>query len=294
MSCYEKNPEESPMKKTVEDYQKEIKSIQNELECWKKNGEVKSDVVKRQQDILDKTLLDLPVGYIPNHTYENIPSRVEYYVEAHSILEKESEAKDELIEKLRTEKAKAVNDHLLLQVYAEEDAKTLQSLEKAIKTHYDYYKGFAAKKHLSSIEMLDTLFSLCNHVDTKENEHPVNDNRKLHGELAKCIKDSENIENECNRYKAALEEIVKRPRKSDTCKLIAQQALGLLSDDDYQPELLIEENLALKIKIEDLQAVIDSELLDKVFPNKVNPYIALKDCGEYWDYHHEQHCKAHL
>lgn len=142
-------------------------------------------------------------------------------------------------EKLRTEKTKAVNDYLLLQVYAEEDAETLQSLEEAIKTHYDYYKGFAANRYLSPIQMLDALFALC-----------VADDR----------------ENESSRYKAALEEIVKRPRKSETCRLIAQQALGLLNDDCQQPELLIEENLALKIKIEDLQAVIDSELIDRVFP----------------------------
>jgi hypothetical protein len=348
------------MEKTVEDYQKEIIELQNELKYCKNNNDIQSDVLKRQWGILDKTLFELPVGYITNHTYENIPSRVEYYVEAHSILEKESEAKDELIEKLRTEKAKAVNDHLLLQVYAEEDAETLQSLEKAIKTHYDYYKGFAAKKHLSSVEMLDALFSLCNHVDSKENEHLVNDNRKLHGELAKLVKrinDADAKENERDHYKAeesarykaaldeneylleqlealkdksrlfksaqdgqeylrclhqrgnkhqsvglwvedavaykaALEEIVKRPRKSETCKLIAQQALGLLSDDDYQPELLMEENLALKMKIEDLQAVIDSKLLNKVFPDKVNPLMSCHNCGEYWDYHHEQHCKA--
>ena len=127
-----------------------------------------------------------------------------------------------------------------MQVYAEEDAETLQSLEKAIKTHYDYYKGFAAKKHLSSIQMLDALFSLCDTHDAKENESA--------------------------HYKAALEEIIKRPRKSETCRLIAQQALGLLNDDRQQPELLMEENLRLKIKIEDLQAVIDSELLNKVFP----------------------------
>lgn len=146
-------------------------------------------------------------------------------------------------EKLHDEKTKAVNDYLLLQVYAEEDAETLQSLEKVIKTHYEYYSGFAAKKHLSSIQMLDTLFKsnlVYNHVDSKENE--------------------------CARYKAALEEIIKRPRRSETCKLIAQQALGLLNDDEHQPELLIEENLRLKIKIEDLQAVIDGELLNKVFP----------------------------
>ena len=271
MTCFEKNHAQANMEKTIEDYQKEIIELQNELKYCKNNNDIQSDVLKRQWDILDKTLFELPVGYIPNHTYENIPSRVEYYVEAHSILEKESEAKDELIEKLRTEKAKAVNDHLLLQVYAEEDAKTLQSLEKAIKTHYDYYKGFAAKKHLSSIQMLDALFSLCDAHDAKENEHLINDNRKLHGELAKLVKrinDADAKENERDHYKAALEEIIKRPRRSETCRLIAQQALGLLNDDRQQPELLMEENLALKIKIEDLQAVIDSELLNNVFADK--------------------------
>ena len=261
MSCFEKNHAQANMEKTIEDYQKEINALQatvngdgynikrlseeneklrNELQCWKNNGEVKSGVVQRQREILDKTLFQLPVGNITQHTYENIPSRVADLV-----------------------KKEATSASLAAWV-AEE---SLQSLEEAIKTHYDYYKGFAAKKHLSSIEMLDALLPLCV-ADFKENKSA--------------------------HYKAALEEITKRPRKSETCRLIALQALGLLNDDECQPELLIEENLKLKMKIEDLQAVIDSTLLDRVFPDKVNTLMQCKDCGEYWDYHHEQHCKANV
>ena len=220
-----------------------------------------------ENSILDRILVELPVSNVTSHTYENIPERVAYYV-------KESAELGEIVEKLYDEKTKAVNDYLLLQVYAEEDAETLQSLEKAIKTHYDYYKGFAAKKHLSSIQMLDALFSLCV-ADSKQNESLVDDNSKdesgskkfqsvaqllnyLHPEIAS------NQAEECARYKAALEEIVKRPRRSETCRLIAQQALGVLNDDHHQPELLMEENLRLKIRIEDLQAMIDNELLNKM------------------------------
>ena len=274
MSCYEKNPEESPMKKTVEDYQKEIIELQNELKYCKNNNDVQSDVLKRQWDILDKTLFELPAGSIAQHTYENIPDRVKYYVKENVKYEKEA------------------TDASLAAWVAEE---ALEVLEESIKTHYEYYAGFEANKNLTSFQMLDTLFkskSAYNHADSKENEHLINDNRKLHGELAKCIKDSENIENERDHYKAALEEIVKRPIRSETCKLIAQKALGRLNDDEYQPELLIEENLALKMKIEDLQTVINEKILDKVFHKKANPLTCCPDCGEYWDYHHEQHCKA--
>jgi hypothetical protein len=250
MTCFEKEPTESTMEKTIEEYQKEIKSLQNELQCYKKNGDIQSDVLKRQWDILDKILFELPVGNITTHTYENIPERIADLVKENAKCEKEA------------------TDASLATWVTEE---SLESLERAIKTHYEYYSGFAANKNLSSFQMLDTLFKsnlMYNHVDIKENE--------------------------CNQYKTALEEIVKRPRKSETCKLIAQQALGLLNDDEYQPELLIEENLALKMKIEDLQAVIDSKLLNKVFTDKVNPLICCPDCGEYRDYHHEEHCKANL
>ena len=279
-----------------------------------------------ENSILDRILLELPASNVTSHTYENIPERVAYYV-------KESAELGEIVEKLHDEKTKAVNDYLLLQVYTEEDAETLQSLEKAIKTHYEYYKGFAAKKHLSSIQMLDALFSLCV-ADSKQNESLVDDNSKdesgskkfqsvaqllnyLHPEIAsnqaeesarykaaldeneylleqlEALKDKSRLFKSAQdgqeylrclhqrgnkhqsvgfwvedavAYKAALEEIVKRPRKSETCKLIAQKALGLLNDEVYQPELLMEENLKLKMKIEDLQAVIDDELLNKVFP----------------------------
>ena len=295
MTCYEKNHAQANMEKTIEDCQKEINALQatvngdgynikrlseeneklqKELKYCKNNNDIQSDVLKRQWDILDKTLFELPVGYIPNHTYENIPEHVAYYVKESVKYEKEA------------------TDASLAAWVAEE---ALEALEECIKTHYEYYSGFAVNKNLSSIHMLDTLFKskpMYNHADSKENEHLVNDNRKLHGEIAKCIKDTMSIENERDHYKAALEEIVKRPIRSESCKLIAQKALGRLNDDGYQPELLIEENLALKMKIEDLQTVINEKILDKVFHEKANPLTCCPDCGKYWDYHHEQHCEA--
>lgn len=373
MTCFEKQPTESTMTKTIKQYQQDCLWYQREIKrlescCSNLQGVAKGDAynIKRlseenerlvkiyndQKNILHEILHELPVGNITTHTYENIPERVAYYVKENAKCEKE------------------VTDALLATWVAEE---SLEVLEESIKAYYEYYAGFAANKNLTSFQMLDTLFKskpVYNRVDTKENTHLVNDNRKLHGELAKCIKDSENIENErdeckklaveqylhieeldkenennfqliaklieerdryqedtvrllarlgttqermidaererdklkCERnlwkaeesahYKAALEEIVKRPRRSETCKLIAQKALGRLNDEEYQPELLIEENLALKMKIEDLQTVINEQILNKVFHEKVNPLTCCPDCGEYWDYHHEQHCKV--
>jgi hypothetical protein len=48
--------------------------------------------------------------------------------------------------------------------------------------------------------------------------------------------------------------------------MIALKALGELNDDNYQPELLIEENLKLKIQVEDLESKIVKYSIDKVFP----------------------------
>ena len=217
MTCYENLFVKSTMTKTVEQYQQDCIWYQNEIIKLKNELETETSIAKRQKDILNKILFELPVGNAASHTYECIPEHVAYYVKESAQCE-----------------------------------------------------------------------------DTKENQSLVDDNRKLHDELSKLLKVITNIGNECNRYQAALEEIVKRPRKSETCKMIAQQALGTLNDSAYQPELLIEENLRLKMKVEDLQAVINGELLNKVFNEQVNPLMQCDDCGEYWDYHHEQHCKANL
>jgi len=129
---------------------------------------------QHQKDILDKTLFELPCSYVPNHTYENIPDMVAYYVE--------------------------------------------------------------------------------------ENQS----------------------------FRNALEEIAKKNRRVETCRLIALKALGELTDEDYQPELLIEENLALKMKVEDLESQIMNTTLKKVFTD--HPIMHCKDCGELLSYHHEERC----
>jgi len=338
MTCFEKQPAESTMTKTIEQYQQDALWYQNEIKrlescCSNLQGVVKGDAynIKRlseenerlvkiyndQRDILDKILFELPVGSVTSHSYENIPvgnvtshsyenipERVAYYV-------RESAECSAECEKLHDEKTKAVNDYLLLQVYTEEDTASLQSLEKAIKTHYEYYSGFAANKHLSAIQMLDVLFK--NNLGSGETQvlRAELEALKVKSRLFKSTQDGQEYLRclhqegdkhqsvglwilDCLSYKESLEEIIKRPRKSETYRLIAQKALGLLSDDEYQPELLIEENLKLKMKIEDLESLIIDNALNKIYPEKVNPLMCCEDCGEYWDYHHEQHCKANL
>jgi formylmethanofuran dehydrogenase subunit E len=78
--------------------------------------------------------------------------------------------------------------------------------------------------------------------------------------------------------------------------MIALKALGELDDSEYQPELLIEENLKLRIQVEDLESKIIKYSIDKVFPTEAqaHPLMHCKDCGEYWGYHHEEYCKGKL
>ena len=331
MTCFEKQPTESTMTKTIDQYegdclwyQNEIIKLQNELECYKKNGDVKSDVVKRQQEILDKILFELPVGNVTTHTYENIPDRVKYYVREHALLESNQDEANELIAQSmpnffdhpsagyildNTALLIGIADKAKIEAWA--DREDLESLEKAIKTHYEYYSGFAVNKNLSAIQMLDVLFK--NNLGSGETQvlRAELEALKVKSRLFKSTQDGQEYLRclhqegdkhqsvglwilDCLSYKESLEEIIKRPRKSETCRLIAQKALGLLSDDEYQPELLIEENLKLKMKIEDLESLIIDNALNKIYPKKVNPLMQCKDCGEYWDYHHEQHCKANL
>jgi predicted nucleic-acid-binding Zn-ribbon protein len=49
-------------------------------ETYAKNSETKSDIIGDLWSVLDKTLYELPVGYIPAHTYESIPNMVEELV----------------------------------------------------------------------------------------------------------------------------------------------------------------------------------------------------------------------
>jgi regulator of replication initiation timing len=199
-------------------------------------------VEQHQKDILDKTLFELPCSYIPNHTYENIPDMVAYYVKENNVLYNE-------LEELRTE----------------------------IESYYSYYAGFAAGCDLSSKEMLDHILkNVPNYKPTKEE------------------RDLEDMTRQCAHYIKALQEITKKNRKAETCRMIALKALGELDSGEYQPELLIEENLALKMKVEDLESQIISSTLEKIFPTEAqaHPLMHCQDCGELLSYHHEEYCEA--
>jgi hypothetical protein len=293
------------MEKTIEDYQKEINSLKNELECYKKNGDIKSGLVKRQQDILDKTLFELPVGSIKHHTYESIADRVKYYVREYAILEQEKDTVDELIVKTMPNffdnpKAGSVLDNVAIliemankaMIEAWADREELETLQAEIKEFYEYYAGFGVKKDLTTTQMLNHILqTVPNYKPTKEEY------------------DLEDMKRHCDHYIKALEEITKKNRKAETCRLIALKALGELTDEDYQPELLIEENLALRMKVEDLESQIINIALEKHFDKesfqdyagweqercgKAHPLMDCPDCGKHWDYHHEEHCEAKL
>ena len=346
MTCYEKNHTQANMIKTIDQYegesmwyQKEIIKLQNELECYKKNGDVKSDVVKMQKDILDKTLFELPVGSIKHHTYESIPDRVKYYVGEYALLEQEKDAVDELIAETMNffdnPKAGSILDNVtilikmankamldawadkkVLEALQEEikehaankedcekaidyvnerlpnfykndinhtmydtvielierlnkanldewvESEKLETLEKEIEVFYEYYAGFGAKKDLTSAQMLNHILqSVPNYKPTKEEY------------------DLEDMKRHCNHYIKALTEITKKNRKAETCRLIALKALGELTDEDYQPELLIEENLALRMKVEDLETKLIDATLEKAFPKE--PYNAKEHASYY-------------
>ena len=165
---------------------------------------------------------------------------------------------------------------------SEENEKLRSELQ--IKEFYEYYSGFGAKKDLTTTQMLNHLLqTVPNYKPTKEEY------------------DLEDMKRHCNHYIEALTEITKKNRKAETCRLIALKALGRLNDY-YQPELLVEENLKLKMKVEDLESQIANIVLEKVFnPENVplkdwegNPITHCDDCGEFWGYHHEEHCTAKL
>jgi cell division septum initiation protein DivIVA len=331
MTCFEKydaydesSMTKSTMTKTIEQYQQDCLWYQNEIFKLRKELETETDVSKIQRDILDKTLFELPVGNVTSHSYENIPERVKYYVRENALLESNQDEANELISQSmpnffdhpsagyildNTALLIGIADKAKIEAWA--DREDLESLEKAIKTHYEYYSGLAANKHLSAIQMLDVLFK--NNLGSGETQvlRAELEALKVKSRLFKSTQDGQEYLRclhqegdkhqsvglwilDCLSYKESLEEIIKRPRKSETCRLIAQKALGLLSDDEYQPELLIEENLKLKMKIEDLEAVINKAVINKAFHGKVNSLMQCDDCGEYWDYHHEEHCKANL
>jgi hypothetical protein len=222
MTCFEKqNPPKNIMEKSIEDYQKEIKSL----------------IVKTMPNFFD------------NPKAGSILDNVTILIEMAN---------------------KAMLD-------AWTDREDLKALQAEIETFYEYYAGFGLKKNLTSTQMLNHILQkVPNYKPTKEEY------------------DLEDMKRHCDHYIKALEEITKKNRKAETCRLIALKALGQLSDEDYQPELLIEENLALKMKVEDLESQIISSTLEKIFPTEAqaHPLMHCKDCGEYWGYHHEEHCTA--
>jgi hypothetical protein len=124
----------------------------------------------------------------------------------------------------------------------------LETLQGEIEMTYRYYADFGAKKDLTTTQML-------NHIlKNVPNYKPTTEERDL-----------EDMKRICDHYTKALEEIAKKNRKAETCRMIALKALGELNDDNHQPELLIEENLKLKMQVEDLESQIADIALDKVF-----------------------------
>jgi len=125
----------------------------------------------------------------------------------------------------------------------------LETLQKDIETYYKYYKGSGAEKNITTTQMLNQILqTVLNYKPTKEEY------------------DMEDMKRHCNHYIEALEEITKKNRKEETCQMIALKALGELTDENYQPELLIEENLKLRMQAEDLESKIVEYSIDKVCP----------------------------
>ena len=212
------------------------------------------------QDILLKTLSVLPVGYIPLHTFENIPSMVSKYVKRDADHYNEIEKLESIVEEafpnfFDEDKVYTCYNigEMLIEKYTEANNQ-LTDLKKRILHAYNYFAGFGSN-------LTDSLEQLNFVIESK-------------------VKGVKNILSETSlqeKYKIALEEICKRPQKSETCKMIAQKALGLLNDDDYQPELLIEENLKLKMEVEDLKAKLIKYTIGKVFPQQpISDYEKLR------------------
>jgi len=219
---------------------------------------------QHQKEILDKTLFELPCTYVSDHTYESIPEQVASYVKENQSLQNELDA-------LENE---------------------LNAIETKIEEFYKYYAGFGAKKDLTISQMLDHILkNVPNYKPTIEDHQ-----KEIKALQATINGDGHNIKRlseENEKFRNAFKEIAKKNRKAETCRMIALKALDRLNDN-YQPELLIEENLALKMKVEDLESQIISSTLKKVFTAEDHPLMHCKDCGEYWGYHHEEHCKGKL
>jgi hypothetical protein len=116
---------------------------------------------------------------------------------------------------------------------------------------YEYYAGFGVGKDLTTTQMLNHILKIVPNYNQYSLEH-----------------DLEDMKRHCDHYIKALEEISKKNRKAETCRMIALKALGELNSEDYQPELLLEDNLALRMKVEDLEGKLIDITVEKVFPLK--------------------------
>lgn len=253
MTCYETHHTELPMKKCPN------------CETYAKNSETKSNIIGDLRSVLDKTLYELPVGYIPVHTYESIPEQVAYYVNEYTQLVNDVMTTADYIENVipnfyqdteditmynTTRKLFAILNKADLESRA--DTEALEALQGEIEMTYKYYAGFGTKKDLTATQMLNHILqTVPNYKTIKEEGH-----------------DLEDMKHQRDHYIKALEEITKKNRKAETCRMIALKALGELTDEDHQPELLIEENLALRMKVEDLESKIIGYSIDKVFPKE--------------------------
>jgi hypothetical protein len=132
----------------------------------------------------------------------------------------------------------------------------LETLQGEIKMTYEYYAGFGAKKDLTTTQMLNHILkNVPNYKPTKEEGH-----------------DLEDMKHQRDHYIEALEEITKKNRKAETCRMIALKALGELDYNNYLPaELLVEENLKLRMKLEDVQSKLADAVLDKISVMKPKP-----------------------
>jgi hypothetical protein len=176
MTCYEKYHTKLLMKKCPN------------CETHAKNSETKSDIIGDLWSVLDKTLYELPVGYIPAHTYESIPERVAYYVNEYTKLVNDVMNTADYIENVipdfyqdteditmynTTRKLFAILNKADLESRVDREA--LEALQGEIKMTYEYYAGFGAKKDLTATQMLNHILkNVPNYKPTKE-EHDLED-----------------------------------------------------------------------------------------------------------------------
>lgn len=234
MSCYEKQNTKLPM--TNEDYQRENANLNN---------------------ILQSILYEIPEGFMTNRTYNDIPRIVQGYVKDNASFEEEEEAVEEMIKKsmpnffYRSSMIQNVAILLEMAYPSHSHLEELEALRGEIRMTYEYYAGFGVGKDLTTTQMLNHILKTVPNYKPTELEH-----------------DLEDMKRHCDHYIKALEEISKKNRKAETCRMIALKALGELDSNNYQPELLIEDNLALRMKVEDLECKLIGIAVEKVFPLK--------------------------